>query len=211
MLDALDDGVAGEILFLLTGVYITYCIRNARQEVYREKWTLCFCVYIETVISSCAYIVRHIFWTIVHPDYTFLLYVIRCQLSVTVVLLILIGPKVRRLCRSSSFALSTHALFDTRHYKCQLPLRRAHRSHPSTSPMHTQIWYHHRPPSGGGNGKKSRSRYFSSSDVESRTVPGVLRLHEAIMSNGEVDITDINLEDMDPEDIRVSFFVCGFA
>ena len=32
-----------------------------------------------------------------------------------------------------------------------------------------------------------------------------MRLHEAIMSNGgEVDISDINLADMDPEDIRVS-------
>lgn len=65
-----------------------------------------------------------------------------------------------------------------------------------------QLWYHNRPQS-GAIGKK-RSRYFSSSEVESQSVPGVLRLHEAIMSNGELDITDINLADMDPEDIRVS-------
>ena len=29
-------------------------------------------------------------------------------------------------------------------------------------------------------------------------------LHSAILSNGEIDIGEINLSDMDPEDIRVS-------
>lgn len=87
----------GEILFLLTGVYITYCIRNARQETYKEKWSLCICVYIETVVSSATYIVRHIFWTRLHPDYIFLIYLLRCQLTVTIVLIFLLGPKVRLL------------------------------------------------------------------------------------------------------------------
>lgn len=31
-------------------------------------------------------------------------------------------------------------------------------------------------------------------------------LHSAILSNGEIDIGEINLSDMDPEDIRVSVF-----
>lgn len=31
-----------------------------------------------------------------------------------------------------------------------------------------------------------------------------MKLHAAILSNEEVDIGDINLADMDPEDIRVS-------
>lgn len=33
--------------------------------------------------------------------------------------------------------------------------------------------------------------------------PEVLKLQDGITSNGEVDIGEINLADMDPEDIRV--------
>lgn len=31
-----------------------------------------------------------------------------------------------------------------------------------------------------------------------------MKLHAAILSNGEIDIADLNLADMDPEEIRVS-------
>lgn len=31
-----------------------------------------------------------------------------------------------------------------------------------------------------------------------------IKLQEAILSNGEMDIGDVNIADMDPEDIRVS-------
>lgn len=34
-----------------------------------------------------------------------------------------------------------------------------------------------------------------------------MKLHAAILSNGEVDIGDINLADMDPEDIRVNMII----
>ncbi|RWS15613.1 sweet-taste receptor-like protein [Dinothrombium tinctorium] len=140
---------SGELCFLVTGIYITYCIRNARPEIYDEKWTLCVCVYLETIISTITYIIRHIFWSRLHPDYIFALCLIRCQLTVSVILILLLGPK---------------------------------------------IWYHNRPQT-----TKSKSRYFSS---RQNRVPEVLKLHSAILSNGEVDIGEINLSDMDPEDIR---------
>lgn len=34
-------------------------------------------------------------------------------------------------------------------------------------------------------------------------MPKAMKFHAAILSNGDVDIGDINLADMDPEDIRV--------
>ena len=37
---------------------------------------------------------RHIIWLKIHPDYIFLLYFLRCQLTVTVTLLLVLGPKV---------------------------------------------------------------------------------------------------------------------
>lgn len=30
-----------------------------------------------------------------------------------------------------------------------------------------------------------------------------MKLHAAILSNGEIDVSDINLAEMDPDDIRV--------
>ena len=84
----------GECLFLLTGVYITYCIRNARKEIYKEKWTLCSIVYLELVISTVTYVLRHIFYQSIHPDVIFMLYFTRCQLTVTFSLVLLLLPKV---------------------------------------------------------------------------------------------------------------------
>ena len=37
---------------------------------------------------------RHVFWLYVHPDYIFLMYFVRCQLTVSVMLLLVLGPKV---------------------------------------------------------------------------------------------------------------------
>ena len=38
---------------------------------------------------------RHIFWLSIHPDYIFLMYFARCQLTVSIMLLLILGPKVR--------------------------------------------------------------------------------------------------------------------
>jgi len=37
---------------------------------------------------------RHVFWLHVHPDYIFLMYFVRCQMTVSVMLLLVLGPKV---------------------------------------------------------------------------------------------------------------------
>lgn len=84
----------GEVCFLLSGVYMTYCIRNARREIYREKWTLCWIVYLELVISSITYTLRHAFYLTLHPDVIFFLYFVRSQLTVTTALFLLLFPKV---------------------------------------------------------------------------------------------------------------------
>jgi len=47
---------------------------------------------------------------------------------------------------------------------------------------------------------------LSSAEV-SDPIPEAMKLHSAILSNGEVDIGDINLADMDPEDIRVNYMI----
>lgn len=143
----------GEALFMLLGIYLAYCIRNAKVECYTEKWTLCCSVYIETLFSLSMYIIRHVLAAVLEPDHVFLLYFIRCHCTVTVILFLVFAPK---------------------------------------------LWYHHRPPD---QATEHRSRHFSSYEIPDPH-PENLKLHEAVLSNGEVDIADINLADMDPEDIR---------
>lgn len=66
-----------------------------------------------------------------------------------------------------------------------------------------QLWYHARPPE--VLDYQSGRNLSSCGDVRDH-MPEAMKLHEAITSNGDVDFSDINLGDMDPEDIRVSIF-----
>ena len=40
------------------------------------------------------FLCRHVFWLSIHPDYVFLMYFARCQLTVSITLLLILGPKV---------------------------------------------------------------------------------------------------------------------
>ncbi|KAK2151355.1 hypothetical protein LSH36_366g01013 [Paralvinella palmiformis] len=48
-----------------------------------------------------------------------------------------------------------------------------------------------------------RNRAYSSSDVQDNALPESMKLHAGVNSNGDVDVAEINLSDMDPEEIRV--------
>lgn len=52
--------------------------------------------YNDTIYSQIIYIFyfRHVYWLNLHPDYLFLMYFVRCQMTVTVTLLLVYGPKV---------------------------------------------------------------------------------------------------------------------
>lgn len=143
----------GELLFLLSGVYLTYRIRKAQKEVYEEKVTLSIAIILETVASFLMYIIKHSVWSHpeLHPDHILTLYFIRCQVTISITICILYFPKIFQ----------------------RTPKRTAHH----------------------------RSRHLSSAEV-SDTLPDAINIHSAILSNGEIDIGEINLTDMDPEDIR---------
>lgn len=52
---------------------------------FRNSLTLLFC--------------RHVYWTDLHPDYLFLMSFVRCQLTVTITLLLVFGPKASEVQR----------------------------------------------------------------------------------------------------------------
>ncbi|KAK2162476.1 hypothetical protein NP493_1519g00032 [Ridgeia piscesae] len=140
----------GEFLFLCYGIYWCYCIRAAPSD-YREAKYISWAIYNETIVSATFHIIRHFVWLTIHPDYLFLMCFLRCQITVTVTLLLVIGPK---------------------------------------------LWYTHRPPE-----TTYRNRTYSG-DVHDNILPESLKLRTAINSNGDVDVGEINLSEMDPEDIR---------
>ena len=69
-----------------------------------------------------------------------------------------------------------------------------------------QLWYAHRPP----EDEHYRARAYSSSDVHDSILPESMKLHVGVNSNGDVDVGEINLSEMDPEDIRVSVDGCVY-
>lgn len=62
-----------------------------------------------------------------------------------------------------------------------------------------QLWYAHRPL----DDDHMRNRAYSQSDVQDSIAPETMKLNVGISSNGDVDVGEISLAEMDPEDIRV--------
>ncbi|XP_041375052.1 probable G-protein coupled receptor 158 [Gigantopelta aegis] len=141
-----------EFLFLSFGVYLCYCVRAAPSEYSEGKYISAAICY-EAFVSTVFYILKHLWWFSLHPDYLFLMYFLRCQLTITVILLLILGPK---------------------------------------------LWYAHRPL----DEDNMRSRAYSQSDVQENAAPETMKLNVGISSNGDVDVGEISLAEMDPEDIR---------
>lgn len=141
-----------ELLFLLFGIYLCYRVRSAPSD-FAEGTYITTAICCEAVISIIFYVLRHVYWTDLHPDYLFLMSFFRCQLTVTITLLLVFGPK---------------------------------------------LLYAHRPP----DDHHPRNRAYSSSDVQENMSPESMKLNVGISSNGDVDVAEISLADMDPEDIR---------
>lgn len=86
----------GEIGMLLFGIYLIYKLRNASTDAHKEKLVLSASVFIELLISTLAYIIRHTFWQQLSSDQLLVLYCARCQLTVTLTVALVFGPKVSR-------------------------------------------------------------------------------------------------------------------
>ncbi|XP_069107842.1 metabotropic glycine receptor-like [Argopecten irradians] len=141
-----------ELMFLCFGIYLCYKVRAAPSD-YSEGTYISAAICYEAVVSCIFYVLRHVYWLNLHPDYLFLMYFVRCQMTVTVTLLLIYGPK---------------------------------------------LLYAHRPP----ENHHLRNRAYSSSDGPDNMGPESMKLNIGVSSNGDVDVGEISLADMDPEDIR---------
>ena len=85
--------ITGEILILVFGIHLSYACRNATTQ-FQERRFLCLAIVVEATVSGAFYILRIIYSKSLHPDYSFLAYFTRSQLTSTVVLLVIFTPKV---------------------------------------------------------------------------------------------------------------------
>jgi G protein-coupled receptor 158 len=83
----------GECVFLCVGIYLCYCIRSA-PTFYLETKFITVAIFNELFISAIFYVIRHCVWSFIEPTYLYLLSFLRCQLTITVTLLLVICTKV---------------------------------------------------------------------------------------------------------------------
>jgi hypothetical protein len=84
----------GEILILVFGIHLSYACRNATTQ-FQERRFLCLAIVVEATVSGAFYVLRIVYSRSLHPDYSFLAYFTRSQLTSTVVLLVIFTPKAR--------------------------------------------------------------------------------------------------------------------
>lgn len=106
---------------LLFGLYLVYKLRNASSEIHKEKLILCLAVPIELCISIITYCIRHALWNTLTQNELLVLYCLRCQLTVTLTLAMVLGPKVSLPVSTDSVVVATFAL-EVHHYALSLLL-----------------------------------------------------------------------------------------
>lgn len=107
---------AGEMLILLFGIHLSYASRNAFTQFqvgynqlrisrnidrffhvcfrFQERRFLCAAICVEAFVSGVFYVLRALYVTTLHPDYMYLAYFLRSQLTSTVVILLIFTPKL---------------------------------------------------------------------------------------------------------------------
>uniref|UniRef100_A0A5K3ESU1 G_PROTEIN_RECEP_F3_4 domain-containing protein n=1 Tax=Mesocestoides corti TaxID=53468 RepID=A0A5K3ESU1_MESCO len=154
----------GEIAILLVGVHYCRLIWSAPSD-YNENRCITVALLAELVGSGILYLIRPFIWYSTHPDVIFLIYFVRCHLTVSVNIGVIFGLK---------------------------------------------FWYLHKPPSpqvggmvvGVVGGRRGMVGAVPGASAAPHLVPCNNKLRLA--SNGELDLADVNLADMDPEVIRIA-------
>ncbi|VDO06828.1 unnamed protein product [Rodentolepis nana] len=153
----------GEMTVLLIGVHYCRLIWSAPSD-FNENRCITVALLTELIGSGTLYLARHFIWYSTHPDFMYLIYFVRCHLTVTVNIAVIFGPK---------------------------------------------FWYIHKPPTpqqtggmvvGVGGARRGMVGAAPGASAAPHLVPSNNKLRLA--SNGELDLADVNLADMDPEVIR---------
>ncbi|XP_070570344.1 metabotropic glycine receptor-like [Ptychodera flava] len=84
---------AAEFLFLIFGIYLCYLVRSAPSEFHETRY-ISIAIYNETIFSLFLHVARQFVWLMAGPDWIYLMYVIRSQLTTTVMIGLVFFPKL---------------------------------------------------------------------------------------------------------------------
>ncbi|XP_072031449.1 metabotropic glycine receptor-like [Amphiura filiformis] len=82
-----------ELLFLIFGIYLCYSVRGAPCEFHENRY-ISVAIYNETIFSLFLYVSRHFVLETIAPDWMFLMYFLRSQLTTTVMVSLIFLPKL---------------------------------------------------------------------------------------------------------------------
>ncbi|KAJ9588370.1 hypothetical protein L9F63_018296 [Diploptera punctata] len=99
---------------------LSYACRNATTQ-FQERRFLFLAIIVEVIVSGAFYILRIIYSKSLHPDYSFLAYFTRSQLTSTVVLLVIFTPKFWYQHKQVTDSRGTRH-YQTQEYSCRIPV-----------------------------------------------------------------------------------------
>ncbi|XP_057370985.1 uncharacterized protein LOC130691957 [Daphnia carinata] len=172
--------MAGEFLFLLCGLYISSNARNAASH-HGEKLCLFLAIFVEFCASVAFTVLSRIAWITEYPDHLFLLEFARSQLATTLVLVIIFGPKIFFICRQSSNKDLQRMQHQTSQIECGIGVAGDLLERGQSAPCGDSNMFKNNPAEGDGAGTDAPAM---------------------ISANGEVDLGNVDLSQMDPEVIR---------
>ncbi|XP_032778292.2 probable G-protein coupled receptor 158 [Daphnia magna] len=172
--------MAGEFLFLLCGLYISSNARNAASH-HGEKLCLFLAILVEFCASVAYTVLSRIAWITDYPDHLFLLEFARSQLATTLVLIIIFGPKIFFICRQSSNKDLQRMQHQTSQIECGIGVPGDLLERGQSAPCGDSNMFKNNPADGDGAGTDAPAM---------------------ISANGEVDLGNVDLSQMDPEVIR---------
>ncbi|XP_071942798.1 metabotropic glycine receptor-like isoform X2 [Antedon mediterranea] len=121
------DSVLGiiELVFLMFGLYLCYLVRSAPSEFNEIKYVT-LAIFDEAFVSLILYIIRFLTWDEMEPDWKFLVHFLRSQLTTTVMVSIIVLPKlvlVYKLLHDDHFRerMNSRIIYDV---KCQASAKR---------------------------------------------------------------------------------------
>ncbi|XP_006820144.1 metabotropic glycine receptor-like [Saccoglossus kowalevskii] len=92
---------AAEFLFLIFGIYLCYLVRSAPTDFHETRY-ISIAIYNETIFSLFLHVSRQFVWYMAGPEWIYLMYVIRSQLTTTVMVALIFIPKLVRVFKMKS-------------------------------------------------------------------------------------------------------------
>lgn len=179
---------SGEIVILLFGLHLGLAARNATVQ-YVELRYLLGAIVIETLVSSLYYVAHATLWNTLHPSLAYIVAFMRCHFTSSIVLLLIFAPIVSLspMAHLNLVFISKTMILLSDNSNCYTIAANSKFTHF----VCFQILYNQKPV------RDSRHHLTHEPSDAYKPQDGIY---------GEIDVAEVNLSEMNPEEIRVSLY-----